>query len=295
MAVSGSRRRRLSLLGLVAAMGEGTISVTFWGVRGSIACAGPDTARYGGNTACVEMHCGGRRLIFDAGTGIRPLGREMAAEAGQPIDLFFSHTHLDHVVGLPFFAPAMIAGRHLTLWAGHLLPGRTLEGALRHMMTPPLFPVPVDIFAAELAFRDFRAGETLRPDPAITVRTAALPHPDGATGYRVEHGGRAVAYVTDLEHREGVRDAAVVDLVRDADILIYDATYTDAEFPARVGWGHSTWQEALRIADAGRVGQVVIFHHDPSHDDAFMDAIATAAEAQRPGTLVAREGMTITT
>ncbi|WP_374439958.1 MBL fold metallo-hydrolase [Stella sp.] len=267
--------------------------MTFWGVRGSIACAGPETARYGGNTACVEVRCGPHRLILDAGTGIRPLGRVLAAEPPAPLDILFSHTHLDHVVGLPFFAPAMMPGRPVALWAGHLLPGLTLEGALRRLMAPPLFPVPVEVLAADLAFHDFLAGAVLRPRPGIVVRTAPLPHPDGATGYRIEHAGRAVAYVTDLEHRPGAIDRTVVELVQGADLMIYDATYDDAEFAGRVGWGHSTWQEALRIADAASVGQVALFHHDPGRDDAAMDAIAGAARRRRPGTLVAREGMTL--
>ncbi len=275
-------------------MGDAAIRVTFWGVRGSIACAGPETARYGGNTACVEVRCGPQhRLIFDAGTGIRPLGRLLAQQPPAPIDIFFSHTHLDHVVGLPFFAPALAPGRRVTLWAGHLLPALTLEAALRRMMAPPLFPVPVEVFGAALDFRDFRAGETLSPRPDLLVRTAALRHPDGATGYRVEYGGRAVAYVTDLEHRRGSRDPEVLALVAGADLMIYDATYTDAEFADRIGWGHSTWEEALRVADAAGVGQVAIFHHDPSHDDAFMDGVADAAVRRRPGTVVAREGLTI--
>ncbi|MGE0725835.1 MAG: MBL fold metallo-hydrolase [Alphaproteobacteria bacterium] len=274
-------------------MGFAAIEVTFWGVRGSIACAGPETARYGGNTSCVEMRCGPHRLVFDAGTGIRPLGRKLAAEGLHEIDIFFSHTHIDHVVGLPFFAPALIAGNRLRLWAGHLLPTLTLAEAIRRMMTPPLFPVPVEALRAEPEFHDFRAGETLAPRPGVTVRTAPLAHPDGATGYRVEHGGAAVAYVTDVEHRDGERDAVVVDLVRGADLMIYDATYTDAEFPARIGWGHSTWQEALRIADAAGVARVALFHHDPGHDDGAMDAIAAAASAAREGTFAAREGETI--
>jgi phosphoribosyl 1,2-cyclic phosphodiesterase len=274
-------------------MGDPKISVTFWGVRGSIACAGPETARYGGNTACVEVRCGPHRLIFDAGTGIRPLGRLLAAGAAAPIDLFLSHTHRDHVVGLPFFAPALTPGHRVTLWAGHLLPDLTLEAALRRMMAPPLFPVPVEVFGATLDFRDFRAGQALSPRPGVLVRTAALPHPDGATGYRVEHDGRSVAYVTDLEHRPGHPDPTVLALVRGADLMIYDATYTDAEFADRVGWGHSTWEEALRIADLAGVGRAVIFHHDPSHDDGFMDAVAAAAERRRPGTVVAREGLTL--
>ncbi|MGE0715335.1 MAG: MBL fold metallo-hydrolase [Alphaproteobacteria bacterium] len=274
-------------------MGAPAISVRFWGVRGSIACAGPETARYGGNTSCVEMRCGPHRLVFDAGTGIRPLGRALEAEGVADVDLFFSHTHLDHVLGLPFFAPALMPGRRLRLWAGHLLPDLTLVEAVRRLMTPPLFPVPVEAMRADLDFRDFRAGETLHPREGVVVRTVALAHPDGATGYRVEHGGRAVAYVTDLEHTPGTRDPRVVDLVRDADLMIYDATYTDAEFAERIGWGHSTWEEALRVADAAGVGRVVLFHHDPGHDDAFMDDVAARAAARRPGTVAAREGESI--
>ncbi|BBK39787.1 MBL fold metallo-hydrolase [Allostella sp. ATCC 35155] len=275
-------------------MGDAAIKVTFWGVRGSIACAGPETAAYGGNTACVEVRCGPHRLILDAGTGIRPLGRVIAAEPPAPVDILFSHTHLDHVLGLPFFAPALIPGRSVGLWAGHLLPQMTLEQAIRRLMAPPLFPVPVDILAADLAFHDFRAGEVLRPRPGIVVRTAPLPHPDGATGYRIEHAGRAVAYVTDLEHRPGTLDREVLDLVRGADLMIYDSTYDDAEFAERVGWGHSTWQEALRIADAGDVARVVLFHHDPARDDAALDRIAAAVNLLRPETLVAREGQSVT-
>jgi len=274
-------------------MDDAAIRVTFWGVRGSIACAGPETAGYGGNTACVEVRCGPHRLILDAGTGIRPLGRIIAAEAPEPVDILFSHTHLDHVLGLPFFAPALMPGRAIGLWAGHLLPRMTLEEAIRRLMAPPLFPVPVDILAADLAFHDFRAGDPLRPRPGIAVRTAPLPHPDGATGYRIEHAGRSVAYVTDLEHRPGTLDRAVLDLVRDTDLMIYDSTYDDAEFAERAGWGHSTWQEALRIADAAEVGRVVLFHHDPARDDAALDRISEAAEQARPGSLVAREGVTV--
>lgn len=275
-------------------MGDVAIRVTFWGVRGSIACAGPETAAYGGNTSCVEVRCGPHRLILDAGTGIRPLGRVIAAEPPAPVDILFSHTHLDHVLGLPFFAPALMPGRSVALWAGHLLPQMTLEQAIRRLMAPPLFPVPVDVLAADLAFHDFRAGDVLRPRPGIVVRTAPLPHPDGATGYRIEHAGRSVAYVTDLEHRPGTLDPKVLDLVRGADLMIYDSTYDDAEFAERVGWGHSTWQEALRIADAGGVGRVVLFHHDPARDDAALDRIAVAANLLRPRTLVAREGQSVT-
>jgi phosphoribosyl 1,2-cyclic phosphodiesterase len=269
--------------------------IRFWGVRGTIACPGSDTLRYGGNTACIELRCDGRLLILDGGTGLRPLAQALG-DPGEGIDadLFFSHCHLDHIIGAPLFAPFHDAKNRFRLWAGNLAPAASLKQVVCALMAPPLFPVPPDIFKAAVEYRDFRAGDTLEPHPGITIRTRPLNHPDGATGYRIEHGGKAVAYITDTEHRDGGLDANVLELVHGAGLMIYDSTFTDEEYAAHRGWGHSTWQEAVRLADAGRVGTLALFHHDPAHDDDFMDKIAAAAIARRPGTIVAREGMTIT-
>jgi phosphoribosyl 1,2-cyclic phosphodiesterase len=267
-------------------------SVRFWGVRGSIACPGPETVRYGGNTSCLEARCGEHLLIFDAGTGIRELGRELL-ESGEPVDaeLFFTHSHFDHICGLPFFAPAFIKGHSVRMWAGHLLPEMELQSVLCEMMIAPLFPVPPALISGQVSYVDFHAGDTLTPRPGITLRTAPLNHPNRATGYRLEYEGRSVAYVTDTEHVPGQPDANILGLIQGADYFIYDATYTDAEYPTHAGWGHSTWEEGVRLADAAGVGTLVIFHHDPGHDDDFMDKVAADAAAARPGTLVAREGM----
>ncbi|HXM70716.1 MAG TPA: MBL fold metallo-hydrolase, partial [Thermoanaerobaculia bacterium] len=126
------------------------------------------------------------------------------------------------------------------------------------------------------------------------IRTAPLNHPNGAIGYRIEYGGKAICYVTDTEHVPGKLDANILGLIEGADFLVYDSTYTEAELPRFAGWGHSTWEEGVRLSDAGRVKTFVVFHHDPAHDDAFMDRVAKNAEKARPGTLVAREGMVLT-
>lgn len=271
-----------------------SLSVGFWGVRGSIACPGPATLRYGGNTPCVEVRCGGHTLIFDAGTGIRALGNALVqAPLNSGFDIFLSHGHIDHVIGLPFFAPLFVTGQVVRVWAGTLQPAGGVEKAVRKLMSFPFFPLQVDALHAELEFHDFGAGDVINPRPGITLRTAALNHPGGAIGYRIEYGGRAVAYVTDIELGDGPIDPALLALTKDAAVLILDTTYTDEELPSHVGWGHSTWQQGIRLANAADAARLCLFHHDPEHDDAFMDKIRGAAGAARPGTIVATEGMRI--
>jgi phosphoribosyl 1,2-cyclic phosphodiesterase len=266
-------------------------TVRFWGVRGSIACPGPDTVRYGGNTSCVEIRCGDRLMVFDGGTGLRLLGNELMRQ-GQPaeLDIFYSHTHFDHICGLPFFSPCYDPNSRIRMWAGHLN-GRGIETVLNSMMIEPLFPIPMGIFTAKLDFIDFAAGKKLAPNQGIRLATGKLNHPNGATGYRIEYAGKVVAYITDTEHRPGGLDTNVLGLIDRADLMIYDATYTDAEYPQHKDWGHSTWQEGVRLADAAGVRTLVIFHHDPGHDDAFMDRVAADAAIARPGTIVAQEGL----
>lgn len=266
--------------------------VKFWGVRGSIACPGPSTLRYGGNTSCLEIRCGDYNLIFDAGTGIKALGDELLPEGRTNYDIFLTHTHIDHVCGFPFFRPAYAKEARLKIWAGHLRQrGRSIENVMRDLMNQPFFPIAVDILAGTLIFNDFIYGTGIEISPEIMLRTTRLNHPDGATGYRVEFNGHSICYVTDTEHVPGKPDENILRLIENADMLIYDSTYTDEEFPKFVGWGHSTWQEGVRLCDLANVKTFVAFHHDPSHDDDFMDNVARELEKMRPGSVVAREGM----
>ncbi|MCD6043425.1 MAG: fold metallo-hydrolase [Burkholderiales bacterium] len=275
----------------------GGFTVRFWGVRGSIACSGPRTQRYGGNTSSIEVRCGGRLLMFDAGTGFRYLGNELTKEgpASPPVDadLFFTHTHFDHVAGLPFFRPFFRPENSFRLWAGHLADGMTLRRVLGEFMMSPLFPVPPQVFRADMEYREFKAGETLAPAAGVVLRTAPLNHPDNATGYRVEFGGRAVCYLTDTEHVPGSPDRNILALIAGADLVIYDSMYTDDEYGAYVGWGHSTWQEGVRLCKAAGVKRLAVFHHDPEHDDEMLDGVARAVDKEMPGSIVARDGLVV--
>lgn len=268
----------------------------FWGVRGTVPCPGRGTVRYGGNTACVEVALGSERLILDGGTGLRNLGRTLHA-GGAPVrsHLLFTHTHFDHVTGVPFFRPAYEPRNSLQLWNGHLRrQGLRLSDVLADLMRAPFFPVPLEIMRASLGFHDFDPGAVLRPCDGLEVRTGALNHPGGATGYRIEGGGSAVCYVTDTEHPEGGgRDPEVLRLIEDADLVVYDSTYTDEEYGCFRGWGHSTWQEGVRLCREAGAKRLVAFHHNPAHDDDAMDAIAAALAEALPGSLAAREGLEI--
>jgi phosphoribosyl 1,2-cyclic phosphodiesterase len=268
--------------------------VRFWGVRGTVPCPGPGTVRYGGNTACLEVMCGADRLIFDAGTGIRALGSSLAGQTGLNAHIFLTHTHIDHIIGFPFFRPAYNPHNCFEIWTGHLTARQGgLQKVLAGLMSGPIFPVPIDIMHACIAFNDFTAGDRLQPLSGINVRTASLNHPQGATGYRIDFAGKSICYVTDTEHREGRLDQNILTLIDGADMVIYDSTYTDEEYASYRTWGHSTWQEGLKLCEAAGARTFVAFHHDPEHDDLFMDGVARDLERIRPGSIVAREGMVL--
>ena len=271
-----------------------SMSVRFWGVRGSIPSPGPETIRYGGNTCCVEVRCGERVLIFDAGSGLRLLAGVLRRDGNiADTDLFLSHGHLDHVIGLPFFVPLLQRGERLRVWGGGFEAIGGVKAVCAAVMGYPLFPIDLDMLPGSLDFNDFRIGDTLGPRADVRVHTAALRHPGGAVGYRVEYAGRALAYLTDTEKGDGAYDAGILALAKSADLVIVDATYTDDELPAHRGWGHSSWKQAVELAAAACAKQLCLFHHDPARDDERLDFIAAAAAAEWPGAIVAYEGLKI--
>ncbi|PPT07458.1 Metallo-beta-lactamase superfamily protein [Geitlerinema sp. FC II] len=271
-------------------------TVHFWGVRGSIACPGSETVRYGGNTPCVEMRVGRKRLIFDGGTGLRVLGQHLLSQMPVEAYMFFTHSHWDHIQGFPFFVPAFVKGNKFRIYGAVAPNGATIEQRLNDQMLHPNFPVPLQIMGAQLEFNDLEIGQTVSLD-SVTVETALLNHPGEAVGYRVNWNGHAVAYITDTEHYRDRLDPNVLNLARNADAIIYDATYTDEEYhsptTSKKGWGHSTWQEAVKVAKAAKVKQLVIFHHDPLHNDDFLDNVGKQVKAAFPNSVMAREGMTL--
>jgi phosphoribosyl 1,2-cyclic phosphodiesterase len=272
-------------------------SVHFWGVRGSIATPGGSTVRYGGNTPCVEMRCHGKRIIFDGGTGIRVLGQHLISEMPVEGHIFFTHSHWDHIQGFPFFIPAFIKGNSFDIY-GRIAPnGTTFQERLEDQMLHPNFPVPLRIMGSTLKFHNIDIGEKIDLGNGVLVETGLLNHPGEATGYRVSWGDRAAVFATDTEHFADRLDPNLLNLARNADVLIMDATYSDEQYwsttSSKVGWGHSTWQEAIKIAEAAQVKTLVIYHHDPLHSDDYLDEIGRMAQERFPNAVMAREGMVL--
>lgn len=267
----------------------------FWGVRGSIPTPGSGTVKTGGNTSCVEIRCGEKRIIFDGGTGLRVLGESLKKEMPIRASMFFSHVHWDHIQGFPFFIPALAPGNHFDLYGGKNVTA-TLSETLSGQMNFPNFPLTLEQMAADMAFHQFEDGQLVDLGDGVTVQAMPLNHPNGCYGYRVEYDNKAVAYCTDTEHREPP-DPNVLTLARNTNIFIYDCQYTPEEYageakgPPRVGWGHSTFVEGVRLAKAAGAERLVLFHHDPEHDDQAVDDIERRCRELFPNSDAAREGL----
>lgn len=272
-------------------MTEAAFQVRFWGVRGSIPVSGPEYIRYGGNSPCIELRCGNKRIVLDGGSGLRPCGKALMREGVEEIDVFLTHSHYDHVVGLPFFHPLYDPGVKLVLWSGHMHGRMTTRELMQEFMRPPWFPVEAEYCTANVHCRDFEPGDILRPREGIVVRTGRLTHPGGCVGYRVEANGRSLALISDTEHVPGELDPEVMRLIRGADLVVYDCTYLETELARYRGFGHSTWEQGVKLCEAAGAKRLALFHHDPSRTDSQMDAIEQAAQASFEGAFAARDGL----
>lgn len=270
------------------------MQVRFWGVRGSIPVAGPHTLRTGGNTSCIEVVHDGHRLVIDGGTGLRELGDSLGF---QPVELtvLFTHTHWDHIQGVPFFTPAYHAGSRLT-FAGPTRDAGTLKDALCTQMRPPTFPIQLEDLAARIDFLAIDEDQEIEVGP-FRVRSVELFHPDGVRAYRIEAGGKVFVHATDVEHGDTL-DSRLIQFSEGADLLAHDAQYTREEYlgqggPSRRGWGHATWRDATDVARAAGVKRLALFHHDPRRNDDGVDRIEADARAAFPDCVAAREGAPI--
>ncbi|MFC4172711.1 MBL fold metallo-hydrolase [Microvirga sp. GCM10011540] len=239
----------------------------------------------------MEIRCGERLFVVDAGTGLTALGMELVDKAPPEIDLLLSHLHPDHTSGLPFFKPVLLGG-HLRIHCGNL-GGDSSEAALERMFSPPLFPVHLDQLPGDIEHVGFRAGETLRFPDGQEVQTLPLNHPQGATGYRFEHRGRAVCYISDIEHTEPWPPEPLLHFVREADLVIFDGMFLEAEYPDRKGWGHSTWKKGVQLCQAAGAKALAIVHLNPAHDDGFLRDLEKHVKSEMPEAFIAREGQSL--
>lgn len=259
-----------------------------------MATASPGCSGVGGNTSCVEVRAAGQLIILDAGSGLYHLGETLSGPVAATF--LFSHFHWDHIQGFPFFAPLYAPDSRITI-AGPSDGTCDSRSALEHLMSPPHFPVRLDDLPARCTFRSIGPGRDLRLGP-VTISAALMNHPQKCLGYRIALGDRAVVYATDTESPDSGLDPAVVDLAHGAQLLIYDAQYTEAEYHGRTGrprkgWGHSTIDDACRMARAANVERLALFHHDPSHDDRRIEQLTAAGRELFANVFAAREGLHI--
>lgn len=267
------------------------MELRFWGVRGSIPVPGPHTLAVGGNTSCVSLRCDDYLFVFDAGTGIRRLGEYLDDEARSKWrgSIFFTHYHWDHIQGLPFFMPARRVENRFHLY-GETKNGIDLETILTQQMQDPYFPVSIDAAKGLVRFESLAPDDCIVPFAGYELRTVRLNHPNDSIGYRLETPDGSLCVITDHEHPDEGIDDAVVEFARGASVLVHEGQYTPEEKRGRrVGWGHSSWEEAALTAKAAGVGKLFISHHDPRRSDSQLYDILSRARGVFPDTEIATE------
>ncbi|OEF96858.1 MBL fold metallo-hydrolase [Desulfuribacillus alkaliarsenatis] len=285
-----------------------SVNIRFWGVRGSKPTPGRQTMGFGGNTSCVQVQIGERILLFDGGTGLAEFGNHMlkkqqlnASNGVLPkieADIFFSHLHWDHIQGLPFFVPMYVPGNIFHLY-GENKENLNFQEVIEMQMKPPHFPITMKMMKASYHFHEVSSGETIDIGDGIKITSFAVKHPNDCLAYRVNYEGVNIVYCTDTEPMEGAQEEQFLSFVNGADVLIYDTHYTNQEYlgtnddPPKKGWGHSTWQEGVRICRNAGIYQFVMFHHKENRSDQEMQQLESQVQEIFPRTAAAREGMVI--
>ena len=274
-----------------------------WGCRGSLAAPGPETVRYGGNTSCVELELSdGTVIVLDAGTGIRALGNDLSAtRAGVPINVMLTHLHMDHLQGLAFFNPLWSPDTELHVY-GPRHPTRSLAERVASYLSEPLFPIHLSDVPSHPIFHEVQEDEF--DLGCARVSTMSVSHAGPTVGYRIEDNGFSLAYISDHEPARGVDFESLspewisgFPLCENVDVLIHDSQYSAEEYEAHVGWGHSSIDHVVHLGNTAKARQLVLYHHDPGHSDAQLEAMLVRAcelwNGDQPPVL-AYEGMEIT-
>lgn len=278
------------------------MQVKFYGTRGSIPVCGPEFQKFGGNTTCLQVKVKetNRIVILDAGTGIRDLGKEYLKSGNKQEDIFisFTHFHWDHIQGFPFFAPAFIKNQIINILAlGWGQKIKSLEDIFKTQMRKEFFPIQLEMMGAKFNFMLLEETKKVfepryKNSKQVVVKTNKHKHPGGAYGYRYERDGKILVFCTDIEHGDSL-DENVVEFASGADLLVHDAQYTDTELVEKKGWGHSSYTQAIEVAERAGVKLLALTHHDPDHDDIFLQKMEKKCQQRFKNCFLAREKMEI--
>ncbi len=272
-----------------------TLKIKFYGTRGSIPICDREHQDFGGNTTCVSVEVPHSNTvnIIDAGTGIRNLGKELIElreDMPKQITIGFTHFHWDHIQGFPFFDPAYLPDVNINILAmGRTQEVEDLRNIFLAQTSSAHFPIQLSDMGAEFHFIVL-GKKAAQHANGLSVQARQHNHPGGANSYRVEKDGKAMVFCTDIEHGDEL-DQNIIQLARDADLLIHEAQYTTEELKKRRGWGHSSYEQAIQVAELANVKHLIMTHHDPDHDDKFLNRMEKICQQRYPSCQLAREGM----
>ncbi len=286
---------RVRKIELLTKTGDSLFEITFWGTRGTLATPGQQFSQAGGNTNCTEVTCGKTKLIFDAGTGIRELGSKLASRGEiDNLHIMLTHAHYDHVEGIPFFAPFFNPDSKIQVYCGKLDGSNSTKDTVLNLMRRPYFPVGPDVFTCGTQYNDLKAGDRFEINNEVKISTTPLVHPGGATAYRIDYQNKSFAVITDTEHIPGQHDQEILKLIDGVDLFIYDSSLTDDEVLEFAGYGHSSYEEGMRLCKKAGAKAFMAFHHMPFRTDRELNQFEQKIREDNPASGIAREGMTLT-